>query len=335
MKRAVLVLGLTALLCGRAALAASRVAPSQAAVAFIDRALAASDLEAQGSAAFRLQIRFRVFYAPDNFLEGQLLRIWTPMGWWHEEAEMPGFQSVEVSDGREVWRAGSLDYLPFPIFLLRQALNFGDSLRAAKGRRLGPPEASAEALGTCASTLERLKRYEYCFDPTNGDLVRLVDGPWNLTFEYSHYQPFGTKRFPRVIQVLRNGGQKLAELRVEELEPERDPSLNVFLPMPGSNEWPVEERCAHLVKPSVKKMIRPEYPKAASAAGITGIVRLYAEIGADGIPRGLWPINSVPPVLSQAAMEAVRQWRYDPETCVTSQKTLPTVERVTVLFVSE
>lgn len=335
MKRAIFALGLLVFACCPPAFAAPRVSSNPAALALVDRALAASDLETHGAAAFRLQVRFRVYDGSGKSLDGKLLRIWTPMSWWHEEAEMPGYQSVEVSDGRQVWRAGNLDYLPFPIFLLWQALDLGDSLRAAKGRPLGPPEASAAGFGTCVATLERPGNSQYCFDRESGDLLRLVDGAWNVTFEYSHYLPFGSKRFPRDVRILRNGGQALAELRVEELAPERDPSLNVFLPMPGAKEWSVAEHCAHIVKPSVKKMIRPEYPQAANKAGITGIVRLYAEIGADGIPRGLWPINAVPRVLSQAAIEAVSQWRYDPETCVTTGKTLPTVQRITVLFVSE
>jgi len=56
---------------------------------------------------------------------------------------------------------------------------------------------------------------------------------------------------------------------------------------------------------------RPIYPPLAKQARIQGTVRLQAIIGKDGTIAQL-ELLSGHPLLSQAAMDAVRQWRYQP-----------------------
>ncbi len=57
--------------------------------------------------------------------------------------------------------------------------------------------------------------------------------------------------------------------------------------------------------------VRPEYPPLARQAWIQGVVILQAVIGKDGSVQNL-RIISGHPMLVQAAMEAVKQWRYKP-----------------------
>ncbi|MCC7176235.1 MAG: energy transducer TonB [Bryobacterales bacterium] len=54
---------------------------------------------------------------------------------------------------------------------------------------------------------------------------------------------------------------------------------------------------------------RPEYPLLARQARIQGVVRLEAVIGADGAIRGVRLVDG-PALLVQAAIAAVRTWRY-------------------------
>jgi TonB family protein len=58
--------------------------------------------------------------------------------------------------------------------------------------------------------------------------------------------------------------------------------------------------------------VRPYYPQSASDAGIEGIVHLQALIGTDGTLVGLTPVGSANPDLTNAALDAVKQWRYKP-----------------------
>jgi TonB family protein len=57
--------------------------------------------------------------------------------------------------------------------------------------------------------------------------------------------------------------------------------------------------------------VRPFYPEAARAAGISGVVILEATIDPEGIPVNIKVLRSIPD-LDQAAINAVREWRYRP-----------------------
>jgi TonB family protein len=66
------------------------------------------------------------------------------------------------------------------------------------------------------------------------------------------------------------------------------------------------------VQPAVLiKQVPPQYPPIAKAAKITGVVRLHVTIGTDGSVKEVSVIWGNP-ILAQAAVDAVRQWRYSP-----------------------
>jgi protein TonB len=56
---------------------------------------------------------------------------------------------------------------------------------------------------------------------------------------------------------------------------------------------------------------KPDYPQLAKIARIQGTVRLEAVIGTDGAIKGL-KVMSGHPLLVKTALEAVKQWRYQP-----------------------
>ena len=66
------------------------------------------------------------------------------------------------------------------------------------------------------------------------------------------------------------------------------------------------------IKPPVKvRDVQPTYPPAALAANVQGAVVLDAHIGVDGSVLDASVLRSIP-LLDDAAVEAVRQWRYVP-----------------------
>ncbi|MBV8113137.1 MAG: energy transducer TonB, partial [Silvibacterium sp.] len=56
---------------------------------------------------------------------------------------------------------------------------------------------------------------------------------------------------------------------------------------------------------------QPEYPAIAKAAHIHGAIEMKAIIGTDGCVHSLFVING-PPMLQQAALDAVWQWKFEP-----------------------
>ncbi|NOR53737.1 MAG: TonB family protein [Candidatus Aminicenantes bacterium] len=63
--------------------------------------------------------------------------------------------------------------------------------------------------------------------------------------------------------------------------------------------------------PKLIKMVKPVYPKAVKKAGIKGVVTLEATTDKYGRVQGVKVLNSVPE-LDQAAIDAVKQWIYEP-----------------------
>ena len=57
--------------------------------------------------------------------------------------------------------------------------------------------------------------------------------------------------------------------------------------------------------------VTPNYPPLARQTRISGTVRLHAIIGKDGSVQSL-TLESGHPLLVQAALDAVKQWRYQP-----------------------
>ncbi len=62
---------------------------------------------------------------------------------------------------------------------------------------------------------------------------------------------------------------------------------------------------------NIIKRVQPKYPHKARDAGIQGIVKLHVIIGKDGSVSQVEAISGHP-LLIQAAIDAVRQWKYRP-----------------------
>jgi protein TonB len=59
------------------------------------------------------------------------------------------------------------------------------------------------------------------------------------------------------------------------------------------------------------KQVKPQYPPLAKAARVQGTVKFQAVIAKDGTIQNLQLLGG-PPLLVQAAMQAVQQWQYKP-----------------------
>ena len=62
----------------------------------------------------------------------------------------------------------------------------------------------------------------------------------------------------------------------------------------------------------VIRRVQPQYPQMAKIARVQGAVVLAAIIGKDGTIQNLHVVSTASPLLNQAAIDAVKQWRYKP-----------------------
>ena len=81
--------------------------------------------------------------------------------------------------------------------------------------------------------------------------------------------------------------------------------------------------------PRKLKDVAPEFPAAARAAGVQGIVVLDADVDEHGHVTAVRLLRSIP-LLDEAAIDAVRQWQYEPT--VESGTAVPVTITVTVNF---
>ena len=64
-------------------------------------------------------------------------------------------------------------------------------------------------------------------------------------------------------------------------------------------------------QPPLVKRVEPKFPPLAPDAGLNGTVVIEATFGPDGRPVAVQVVRGVP-VLNEAAVAAVEQWRYEP-----------------------
>jgi protein TonB len=86
------------------------------------------------------------------------------------------------------------------------------------------------------------------------------------------------------------------------------PAPNSPMPLTPSKRPP---RVSHVMEGNLIRRVQPEYPALAKQARIQGTVVLRAVIDREGIIQDL-QVLSGHPLLVQAAINAVRQWRYRP-----------------------
>jgi TonB family protein len=153
----------------------------------------------------------------------------------------------------------------------------------------------------------------YCFEEHEPTLVASHENG-SIINAYGHVQKFQNHNFPGDIQIFLVGKKRL-DAKLEELSEvgENDPA---FTPSPDAKEPPPPTRVtvpAVQMKPLViTHRVQPDYPVTARQAHISGVVVITATIGKDGKIKDAQVTSSPDGSLSAAALDAVRQWRYEP-----------------------
>jgi len=73
--------------------------------------------------------------------------------------------------------------------------------------------------------------------------------------------------------------------------------------------------CSEITHPVVVDKVNPKYPEEARKAKIMGNVMLRSTISHDGVVEELEVLESPDDLLTAAAVEAVRQWQFEPALC--------------------
>ena len=84
-----------------------------------------------------------------------------------------------------------------------------------------------------------------------------------------------------------------------------------------------------IAQPQKRHDVKPVYPPIAQSARVQGIVIIEATIGPDGSVKDAKVLRGQP-LLNEAALEAVRQWKYTPT--LLNGVPVPVIMTVTVTF---
>lgn len=169
---------------------------------------------------------------------------------------------------------------------------------------------------------------EDCFDAQSSALVSKIHVPGVSEEHFEHPQTFLGNFVPGDVQILR-GGRLLGTVHLETIEAIGEVRDADFAPSPDAHvvtrqvktvatredgSLPVLSNMAisaGVAQRQLRKSVPPEYPLVAKAARVSGTVVLQAIIGKDGLIHDLKAVSG-PPMLVQAALDAVQQWEYEP-----------------------
>ena len=104
----------------------------------------------------------------------------------------------------------------------------------------------------------------------------------------------------------------------------------VLLTGPAFAQAPAPQPARNVTPPRIVKRVDPVYTPDAMRARAEGVVRLEAIIEPDGLVSTIKVLESAHPTLEAPAMDAVKQWVYDPARV--DGKPVRLVARVTVSF---
>ena len=156
----------------------------------------------------------------------------------------------------------------------------------------------------------------YCFTEHEPVLIASHENG-SITNSYGQVQKFQNHNFASQIEISYVGKKKV-EARLEDLS-EVHADDAAFTPSTDAKEYVAQTSITispNITKSSLAliKKVDPVYPLGARAAHITGTVVVIATIGKDGRIKGTNVISSPDASLTAAALDAVREWRYEPYT---------------------
>ena len=277
----------------------------------LDNAQKISDIRADGSPAFRMEVKFKITSnsAPKE-TEGKYAEIWVSKAKWRREVETPSFHRLEVAlpSGSSAYLDAGTD--PPDTLSDRMLLRFPKSSPEIKN------VAEREVSGVKASCVESkvlgAKSLD-CVDSATGvSLFREIHHPSNVeTCWYRDYQKFGDRLFPRSVHCLKNPGDEF-EVTVSELSAETSPDESLFVKPAGAVNVGAQCQGARVAPPKLAYDPDPISPRPFHG---DKTVMLSTVIGLEGHPQDLRVTNSAGEDFDRAALNAVRSWRFQAATC--------------------
>jgi TonB family protein len=273
-----------------------------------------SDIRKEGAPPFRLKANLRITNDDGSVVEGVYTEFWISNAQWRKEMVLGDFRRTQVAMGRKSWTLDSSSIVPNRIADLETPFDLWTlRLNPWKTDKFEDQQVDGIAARCFRTKREMWGVSELCFDKTSGSLlakmdpVRVKNKTVDGTCIYRDYQRFGDRLVATSYQCFEDKKVRL-QAKVGELTMRPDLDQTLFAPLSGGKE------SAHcLSHPQPPTVIQPA-PAVAPRKG-DAMVTLSLLVGTDGKPREVQVVGSVDNDYDEAALEAVRQWRFKPASC--------------------
>ena len=271
--------------------------------AWVAAQLAAWDLTGDGAPPFRLVAKLEVFSQNGSWVTGSYALTWAAPDRWREELRFPGHEETEALAGDVRWRQRPTRYRPRLPWLLTSTVR-GDRFPSPEPKdfRQTKPKGGNPALACIGNACVNA----FTGEPHAGEV-------FDVTIGFDSPEEFPLRRWPRAYHAMEDG-REIARAAIQTLESLDAPDAAAFSPPAGADQTPACGRpTAPRVIPSTK--VKPPYPEALRQEHVEGFARLRATIASDGSVQEIELSRATHPQLGDLALDAVRQWRYEPALC--------------------
>jgi len=283
----------------------------------IEEARKISDIRADGAPAFRMEGSFRITAKKaKKEIEGSYSEVWVSSSKWRREMQTDSSHYASVAAGAKKWLVDSGTEPAYAMFDAWLTLTFPRVEGEAEITKVSERQIDSVKV-LCAQSKTQNSKSNDCVDPGTGVfLVRETVSQFGATSThrtciYRNYEKFGDRLFPRVVRCSREAGESV-ELTIAKLisEPSADEAL--FARPPDAIEI---GNCPTVpTRPEAVYTPDPAYPRN-HMENFNATVVLSTIIGEDGSPRDSKIALSAGKDFDQAALDALRNWRFKPVKC--------------------
>jgi TonB family protein len=310
--RYILLLWSALALLGSTAFASNKQAE---AAALVEHAKQLSDIRADGAPPFRLRLDFKIIKEDGSVKEGVYTEVWVSKTQWRRETALEDFRRIQIALGGKRWLFDSASVAPEHIADIPPLSDIG-RLRSEVWNQQRDREVegiSAHCVENHSST--STATWALCFEKVAGTLIAESNpslfgaGTGERVCLYSDYQKFGDHTFAKSYACT-EGKQPRLTARIVELAAETPQDPTLFTPPEGAKE---SANCLSRTKPPMAVHTVEVIPPQKFDHSV--VVVMSVVVGTDGLPRDLEVTSTPDRSFAEAALKAVRQWKFRPATC--------------------
>lgn len=232
---------------------------------------------------------------------------------WRWKWELPGYQEINVRNGKQVGERETNEFEPVRISQLRWALPPFYVILGENDvpKKIAPEKVNGQDAQCIQFEAVRSRDHfdrQVCLDVGNHTMLRWSDERREI--EWTDYVPFKDRFYPQHVTV-KEHGNKIIQAEIE-FQAASDLSPSAFeIP----SDMRTRKACEHLTRPIVIKRVEPEYPKRIGVRSLDADVVIEVKVSVEGKVDEAQITETGGSDLDRAALDAVKKWVFEPAKC--------------------